>query len=90
MGLKIRVREHKDDGSPESSWPPIKGARVSFSGGGKKVNDWTVEPSLTDDGGLAVIDAVKFKVEKEGFGTYEGVYNSPSLDGEAPVSLRRL
>lgn len=90
LGMKVRVREHKDDGSPESTWPPIAGARVRFVDAGTKVNDFTTRPAITDASGLAIVDAIKFSVEADGFAPYEGVYLHPNLGAELPVSLRRL
>lgn len=90
LGMKVRVREHKDDGSPELTWPPIAGARVRFSDAGTKIDDVTTTPAITDAAGLATIEAVRFRVEADGFASYDGVYQHPSLDAEVPVSLRRL
>lgn len=90
LGLRIKVREHKDDGTPESTWPPIEGAVVQIKGG-KKIDDGTVvEMTTGTDGGVEIRDFL-VSVKKDGYSPYVGAYVAPSLQApELPVSLQRL
>lgn len=92
LGLRVHVREHKDDGTPEKTWPDIPRPRVSGVFGKKTGNDQLAPVIVGDEHGVAVIDAFKVRVEADGFSPYEGVFEHPSLEGDAelPVSLRRL
>lgn len=93
LTLKVHVREHKDDGSPESTWPNLAGAEVYYQAGAAKQSPTEMAPAVTGPDGIAEVggDAVKIFVKgPQGFESYEGVYNRPSLDGELPVSLRRV
>ena len=89
FGLRVHVRDHLDDGTPEETWPDVPGAKVRVIDGGMKVDDSTCADAVSDDHGVATIDAIKFQVTADNREPYVGVYVRPNLAAEVPVSLRR-
>lgn len=95
LTLKVHVREHRDDGTPEPTWPNLKGAHVTYIAGSTKSTTGGLIPAETGDDGIAEVggDAVEIVVQgPPGYESYRGVYNRPTVGStaELPVSLRRL
>lgn len=95
LELNVHVREHKDDGSPESSWPSLEGAKVWYLAGAGRNDQGKLQPAITGANGIAKVggDDVEVYVEgPSGYEDYRGIYNRPATgsNAELPVSLRRL